>query len=339
VRHPAWASARLLGGAAILGCLLWRLGSGPFVAGLRAISVPSVLAVTAITAVTTVCSAWRWQVVARGLGVGMPLRAAVAAYYRSQFLNSALPGGVAGDLHRGLLHGRDAGDIGRGLRAVAWERAAGQAVQAVLAGTVLVTLASPARSGSRWVVAAALGAALCGGLLVRLLPRRRSFLPATVVRAARSDVRNGLLAPAAWPAVAAASVVVVAGHTGSMLIALRSSGSAAPLTRLLPLAVLVLLAMVVPLTIGGWGPREGVAAWVFGAAGLGAEQGVAAATAYGGLALVATLPGAVVLAAGLRRSAAAGPAVSGTGGPDDGPQSAPGPGALSAAPLPGGTRG
>ena len=66
--------------------------------------------------------------------------------------------------------------------------------------------------------------------------------------------------------------------------------------------MLVLLAMVVPLNVGGWGPREGMAAWAFAAAGLGATQGVAAATAYGVMGLVATLPGAVVLAVdGLRR--------------------------------------
>ena len=59
--------------------------------------------------------------------------------------------------------------------------------------------------------------------------------------------------------------------------------------------MLVLLAMAVPANIGGWGPREGVAAWAFGAAGLGADQGVAAATVYGVLVLVASLPGAAVL--------------------------------------------
>ena len=64
---------------------------------------------------------------ARGLGVDLPLRTAVAAYYRSVFLNLTLPGGVVGDVHRGVSQGRDAGDVGRGLRAVAWERAAGQA--------------------------------------------------------------------------------------------------------------------------------------------------------------------------------------------------------------------
>jgi hypothetical protein len=71
---------------------------------------------------------------------------------------------------------------------------------------------------------------------------------------------------------------------------------------LLPLALLVLVAMGVPANVAGWGPREGTAAWAFGAAGLGADQGVAIAVSYGVLALVASLPGAAVLvAAGHRR--------------------------------------
>jgi hypothetical protein len=59
--------------------------------------------------------------------------------------------------------------------------------------------------------------------------------------------------------------------------------------------MLVLLSMTVPTSIGGWGPREGVAAWAFAVAGLGAAQGVQTATTYGVLSLVATLPGVVVL--------------------------------------------
>ncbi|HVG69119.1 MAG TPA: hypothetical protein VM785_13035, partial [Gaiellales bacterium] len=59
------------------------------------------------------------------------------------FLNLTLPGGVVGDVHRGVSHGRDAGNVGRGLRAVAWERAAGQAVQFVLTVLVLLALPSP----------------------------------------------------------------------------------------------------------------------------------------------------------------------------------------------------
>src|SRR4029453_3111955 len=117
MRRP-WAWGRPLVGAGILAVLVWRLGPGPFLDGVRLISPGSLLAALSITALTTVCSAWRWQTVARGLGGGLPLRAAIAAYYRSQFLNSALPGAVVGDVHRGVRHGLDAGDLGRGLRAV-----------------------------------------------------------------------------------------------------------------------------------------------------------------------------------------------------------------------------
>ena len=75
----------------------------------------------------------------------------------------------------------------------------------------------------------------------------------------------------AWPAITLASALAVAGHAVTFLVAARTAGATAPPARLLPLALLVLLAMVLP-SIAGWGPREGVAAWAFGAAGLGAAR-------------------------------------------------------------------
>ena len=65
---------------------------------------------------------------------------------------------------------------------------------------------------------------------------------------------------------------------------------------MLPLALLVMQAAALP-NVGGWGPREGVTAWAFAAAGLGASLGVATAVAYGVMVFVASLPGAVVLVA------------------------------------------
>ncbi|HLM05823.1 MAG TPA: lysylphosphatidylglycerol synthase transmembrane domain-containing protein [Blastococcus sp.] len=292
----AWAWAQPFGGAAILAVLVWRLGTGPFLDGVRQVSVWSLLAATSITVLTTVCSAWRWRTVARGLGVGLPLGTAIAASYRSQFLNSALPGGVVGDVHRGIRHGLDAGDLGRGLRAVAWERAAGQVVFVVLAVTTLLLLDSPVRPAMGWVAAAVVVGALGTVLALRALPRLGPSRRARTVRAARADIRGGLLAPRAWPVIAVTSVVVAAGHAGVFLVAAWTTGSSASVAQLWPLAILVLLAMVVPLNVGGWGPREGVAAWAFAAAGLGAAQGVATATAYGVMGLVATLPGGLVLA-------------------------------------------
>jgi uncharacterized membrane protein YbhN (UPF0104 family) len=112
-----------------------------------------------------------------------------------------------------------------------------------------------------------------------------------------SDVRNGVLRRNALPAVLLTSTVVMLGHATTFLVAARTAGVDAPLTRLLPLAMLAVLAMVLP-SIGGWGPREGATAWVFSAAGLGADRGAATAVAYGVMVLAASLPGAFVLVVG-----------------------------------------
>ena len=90
--------------------------------------------------------------------------------------------------------------------------------------------------------------------------------------------------------------MVVLGHAVTFLIAARTAGTTAPVSRMLPLALLAMMAMVLP-SVAGWGPREGATAWVFGAAGLGAGQGVATAVVYGVMVLVASLPGALVLVA------------------------------------------
>jgi len=66
----------------------------------------------------------------------------------------------------------------------------------------------------------------------------------------------------------------------------------------MPLALVVMLAAAIPLNVAGWGPREGAAAWVFAGAGLGATQGATVAVVYGVLALVATLPGGLLLTRG-----------------------------------------
>jgi uncharacterized membrane protein YbhN (UPF0104 family) len=308
MRAVPWARVRDVSGVVILVVVLARVGLGPFLDGLRLVDPLTVVVAVLVTAVTTVCSAWRWRLVARGLGIDVPLGAGVAAYYRSQLLNSTLPGGVLGDVHRGLLHGQDVGDVSLSLRAVAWERAAGQAVQLALALTLLMVLPSPVQASVPWLALAVTAGAVGVVTLARTLRAGGTSRARRAALTAISDVRQGLLAPGAWPGITLASAVVVAGHTAVFVVAARTVVASAPLATLVPLALLVLLAMAVPLSIGGWGPREGVAAWAFAAAGLGASAGVTTAVVYGVVSLVATLPGAIVLLVQRRSRTALGPA-------------------------------
>ena len=149
---------RVAGGALVLGLLVWQLGTGPFIDGLRATSPWAILVALVVTAGTTWCCAARWSLVsARFAGSGhsrVPLLTAYAAYYRSQLINATVPGGVVGDVHRAYRHG---------WRGVVWERGLGQLVQVALVGTVLLP------GGWRWAGLAVLGvAAVVGGAVVVL---------------------------------------------------------------------------------------------------------------------------------------------------------------------------
>jgi uncharacterized membrane protein YbhN (UPF0104 family) len=303
VTRSVWAWVRVLGGAAIIALLVWRLGTGAFLDGLRVIDGGTLLAAFGIGVATTVFSAWRWCLVARGLGMRLPLRAAVADYYKALFLNAALPGGVLGDVDRAVKHGRDEGDVGRGVRAVVLERTAGQIVLVAVGVTVLCTVPSPVLVHLQQhgpVIALAASVIAAAALVVLLACRRLRRGTSRAARAARTgltEIRTGLLARRSWPGIVLASTVVLAGHLATFVVAARAAGSSASLLRLAPLMLLALLAMTVPVNIGGWGPREGVTAWAFGAAGLSATQGLTIAVVYGLFAFVAASPGAVVLIA------------------------------------------
>jgi uncharacterized membrane protein YbhN (UPF0104 family) len=299
-RALAWL--RILGAFAILGVLVWQLGSAAFLDGLGRISAPGVLAALVIGFATTLFSAGRWQIVATRLGLRLSLRTAVADYYRALFLNGVLPAGILGDVHRAVQHGRDAGDVPRGVRAVVLERTAGQLV--LIASAVTVVLASPGVVPGAFrevvtitgvvVVLAAVGALvtgrLFGGRWIHSESKWRRGFAVTL-----ADLRLGLFTRETWPGVGFLSVATLAGHLALFVVAARVAGVDAPVGQLVPLMILALLAMGLPLNVGGFGPREGVCALLFGAAGLGAAQGVTVAVVYGVLTLVASLPGVGVL--------------------------------------------
>jgi uncharacterized membrane protein YbhN (UPF0104 family) len=286
-----WAWLKLLVGAGILGGLFWQLGTQSFVDGLRVISVGEILAALGIGLATTVLSAWRWCLVARRLGLRLSLSRAVLDYYRALFLNAVLPAGVLGDVQRAVQHGRQEGDVGRGVRAVVLERIAGQAV--VIVAGVAVLLAVPSLGLPRDIILIILGVVAI--LAIAFIAARRWVRGNTGFSRTMDDIRAGLLARNAWPGITLLSAAALAGHITLFVVAAHAAGSTAPVAQLVPLMVLSLLAMGLPVNIGGWGPREGVAAVVFGAAGLGAAQGLTTAVVYGVLALVASLPGAGVL--------------------------------------------
>lgn len=295
-----WRRLRVPVALLILGVVVHKLGTSALLGALDRIDAEAVALTFVFSVPATVFSAWRWRLVAGRLGIALPLRQAVADYYQALFLNATLPSGVLGDVHRAVRNGREAGDVGRGVRAVILERTAGQAV-IVFAGVLVLVAATPplpvldalegplATAGVAVCAVAAVAGAVLAGRSGRAAKWRRDVGVFLV------DARAALLSRRSWPGVLALSVLALSGHLGLFLASARVAGSSAPLTALVTPLLLALLVMALPVNVGGWGPREGMCALAFGAAGLGATQGLASAVVYGALALLSSVPGAVVL--------------------------------------------
>ncbi len=307
-RAGSWG--QFVAGLAVLAVVVWRVGTGPFTAALGRLHAGPVAVAVILVSATTLCSAARWRLVAAGLGLKLSLGSALARCYRSQFLNAILPGGVLGDVHRGVLVGAQSDDVSLGLRTVVWERSSGQAVQLVItAALVLPLLVSPG--------VAALAILLGGLTLVSLgvLVRTSAARPASVVlvglrararRAVLDDVRR-LGTRRIMLGVIVTSLAVLVGYVAVFALAARVSDLRLGWAGIVPLALTVLVAAAIPANVAGWGPREAAAAWAFHAVGLLPGQGVTVAVLYGLLTTVATVPGGVLLALGLFRHRRPGP--------------------------------
>lgn len=283
-------SARSLVGGIVLVAVVAKVGSGPFLQGLSSIDFRVILIALALSFVATVAAAWRWSIIAGRLGVGLRLREAVGWYYRSQFVNTVLPGGVVGDVQRAATQGRDAGNVAQGARAVVIERTMGQVVQVALA---LVVLAGFGLEFQGYLLPV-LGVGLALLALVVFVTAATSIRTRRALRRELAELSAGVGSPGAFVRVVVASVVVVGCHVATLGAAVAAVGANVPPPRLAALALVVLLAGSIPFNVGGWGPREGVAGWAFAVAGLGAATGVAASALFGVLAMIAVAPGLVL---------------------------------------------
>lgn len=271
-----------------------QIGGEAFTEGLRRIGPTQITLAIGVGLLTTSCCAARWCLIARGTGLHLRFGTAVAEYYRALLLNAVLPAGVLGDADRGVRHGRASGDVARGVRAVVYERAAGQVALLLLGAVILLSHPTLRRTFEELVIRNAAAALVLGLVLIAVV---LVVAGTAKVRALGTEIRLFLAGRGAVPAALALSVVAVSGHLLVFVVAARTVNDAAPLADLIPIAVLALVAMSLPLNVGGWGPREAASAGGFAAAGLGASHGVAAAVVFGVLVLLASAPGLVVLAA------------------------------------------
>lgn len=292
-RPRLWpALARLAVSVALLWAVSRRVDVGGVLARLADLAPGWVALGLAITVAQVALLAWRWRYTADRLGVELSLRAAVSEYYLGILLNQLLPGGVAGDVGRAWRHARAEPRAGPAVRAVILERASAQMVMTLTAAGSVAAL--PWAPASVRVGAVAMAVVLAAAAAAWLAPSPSADRDSALGRL-RMDARRALLARDALAPQLSSALLVVASYIVVFAVAARAIGTAAPASTLLPLVAPVLMTMLVPVTIAGWGIREAAATALWGLAGLAPEEGAAVSVAYGLLVLVSSAPGLLVL--------------------------------------------
>ena len=243
------------------------------------------LALISLT-ILTFLMARRWQLTAQALGLDLQYGRAVMEYYIAQLLNLVLPGGVAGDAARAVRVRKD-GDLKRAAQSVMMERLIGQSTLfAMMFVAFTVSLLMP--GGMPWPAISwswlALAAVIATGAF--LYARRDGSIAKFLATAFRLMGR---------PQQIVLSAAIALLISVSFYACARATGTILPAASLFTLIPLILTSMLIPLSVGGWGWREGAAAALFPFAGALPSAGVAAGIAYGAMMLIAALPAAFIL--------------------------------------------
>lgn len=279
---------KLIASAALVAAVIWWVDGAEVIAHLSGLSFGWIILSMLSLVLATASMARRWQLVADHLGLRLTYGTALREYYLGTFINQVLPGGVTGDIARAFRARRDV-DLKTAALSVALERLLGQiAIFSILGLGLAMALLIPGGvvwGPLAWVFLAGLVTFASLGVV---LSRRGGVAGRAVAAIAALQKRPELLVHA----VLASACVII-----SFFASARATGTTIPPEGWATVIPLILIAMLVPLSVGGWGWREGAAAALFPLFGATSGAGVAAGVAYGGAILVSSLPAAMIMLA------------------------------------------
>jgi glycosyltransferase 2 family protein len=245
-----------------------------------------VLLSAVLFALSLVGSAYQWWLFLRAQRIAIPFRRAMNFYLVGLFLNNFLPANVGGDVMKVIDVGRSGGTKVGALTATLLDRAMGLFVL-VLAGTLAAVMLGDALPFPELRVPLVLSCAALVILFAAVLSRRVARVVEPVlrhvpgarlrrlaerliahVRMLHDDRRIFLVA---FAVSVATQILRIAVH---YLAAIALGVHVAPILFAL-LVPVIAVAITLPISIGGFGVREGLGVVLFGRVGVGSTEALA----------------------------------------------------------------
>jgi len=242
--------------AAVLAYISYDVDHGDLRAALTAVHVKALVLPLALYLLGQVLSAMKWWMLGTSVGLVRPLGDYVRFYFIGMFLNVFGLSTIGGDVVRGLYLG-DGRRPGLALNSVLFDRISGLAILMALGAAALLAFPGYALP---WPLSAAYivgGVVLVVGWwtcpkLVQLLPVRNRFRRQVEHELAPFWSDRGLLVR-----VSLLSLVFHLSQVGVQWLLARAAGTSLPFSYCLVMHPILSLMMALPISIGGFGVREG----------------------------------------------------------------------------------
>jgi uncharacterized membrane protein YbhN (UPF0104 family) len=232
-------------------------------------------------------SAWRWSAMSQRLAAApLPFLPAFKFFMIAQFYNQALPSFIPGDAARVWGAARYS-DIRRATLAVVIDRVVTLVVLLVLSALSLFLLGfghHRVPDQARLAFSALLLAGLAFAALSLLFRRRiLGLLPARVRDLLTSAGQSLRVAGIGWDMAGWLAQSVVIHGTNIAIVYCLGLGMHLPLSALTALATvpLVMVAALLPVTVNGWGVREGVMVVLLGNFAIGPTEAATLSVMFG----------------------------------------------------------
>ena len=294
---------KLVVSAGLLTVVLLSVDRAALLAEIGAVPVSLLAGLVALILAMGVLQGLRWRIVLAGAEGHRRRFPAERIVLLSLFFLQVVPSVLGADAARAIAAGRAGVAAGDAVASVVVDRLIALAVLVLISVAALPILFAVAGDDPAvWSAAALLGMAVAGYAAILAL----RWLPGSL---ADNRLVGALLRPVSllWAvirdpaAVAGAVALSLAIHAGSLTILgllAAAVGIAAPAPALAAVGLAILIVTMVPVSIAGWGVREGAAVVAFGFVGADPASAVAASILFGGVLAAAGILGGLIWLAG-----------------------------------------
>ena len=296
---------------ALLAVLVSKMDFDTMLPRQRHLSTVAWLVAAVLTAlVGIVLSAWRWQRVLAVFDVPVRLRILLSHYLAGQFVGNVLPSTIGGDVLRVTRGAKSTGSSSTAFASVALERLTGFVALPLICFIGFALEPSLVESPHAWIALAisvgtlvALAVILLFAASPRLMGRFKDhdnwmrFMGAVHIGVRRLRHRPRLVV-----AVLGTAMLYQASTVLTVWFASRALNVSVPTAAMIAFIPAVAMAQVIPISVGGFGVREGMLTLFLTPLGVTTGQAVGIGLLWYFIMLVVSLAGAPAFAVGNRRA-------------------------------------